>query len=80
MPQIYNLGGMPIQRIKELRINSLRSVDGLTPYVAVEVDPDDNQLMVILYNIKNIVAANFAADGTRLADIDIDAEDIKFTI
>jgi hypothetical protein len=80
MPQIYNLGGMPIQRIKELRINSLRSVDGLTPYVAVEVDPDDNQLMVILYNIKNIVAANIAADGTRLADIDIDAEDIKFTI
>ena len=71
MPQIYNLGGMSIQKTQELRINSLKSADGLTPYIEVLIDPDDNIPMVYLRNIKEI----HCHDGTTT----LDAEQIDTT-
>lgn len=54
MPQIYNLGGMSIQKTKEIRSNLLMSKDRSMTFIEVQIDPDDNTPMVYLRNISKI--------------------------
>ena len=54
MPQIYNLGGMSIQKTKEVRSNRIMSEDRSMTFIEVQIDPDDNTPMVYLRNISTI--------------------------
>ena len=50
MPQIYALGGMPIQKIPQLRVDVMKSVDQSLPYIEINY----SDMSVLLRNISTI--------------------------
>ncbi len=50
MPQIYALGGMPIQKIPQLRVDVMKSVDQTLPYIEINY----SDMSVLLRNISTI--------------------------
>ena len=50
MPQIYALGGMPIQKIPQLRVDVMKSVDQTLPYIEINY----SDMSILLRNISTI--------------------------
>ena len=50
MPQIYALGGMPIQKIPQLRVDVMKNTDQTLPYIEINY----SDMSVLLRNISTI--------------------------
>ena len=50
MPQIYALGGMPIKKIPQLRVDVMKNTDQTLPYIEINY----SDMSVLLRNISTI--------------------------